>query len=57
MIANARILSIHTDPYFGTLEPGETAYAEGLLLFTETALGPVIRDLTSRNQRKETYQR
>jgi hypothetical protein len=57
MIANARIPCIHADPYFGTLKPGETAYAEGLLLFTETDLGAVIRDLTSRNQKKGVYQK
>ncbi len=55
MIANARIPCIHADPYFGTLKPGETAYAEGLLLFTETDLEPVIRDLTARNQRREVF--
>ena len=52
MIANARIPCIHADPYFGTLTPGQTAYAEGLLLFTESNLEPVIQNLTTRNQRR-----
>jgi len=57
MIANARIPCIHADPYFGTLKPGETAYAEGLLLFTEADIEPVIRDLTGKNQRREAFLR
>ncbi len=55
MIANARIPCIHADPYFGTLMPGQTAYAEGLLLFTESDLEPVIQNLTIRNQRREAF--
>lgn len=42
MIANANIPCIHADPYFGTLRPGEQAYAEGMVLFTEGDIEPVI---------------
>jgi hypothetical protein len=56
MIANARIPCIHADPYFGTLKPGETAFAEGLLLFTEADIGPIVRNLAARNQRREAFQ-
>jgi hypothetical protein len=57
MIANARIPCIHADPYFGTLKPGETAFAEGLLLFTEADIEPIVRSLSARDQRREAYQR
>jgi len=42
MIANAYIPCIHADPYFGTLNPGEQATAEGLILFTEGEVQPII---------------
>jgi hypothetical protein len=45
MIANAFIPCIHADPYFGTLRPGEEASAEGLILFTEGELEPIVRYL------------
>jgi hypothetical protein len=42
MIANAFIPCMHADPYFGTLKPGEQAYAEGIILFTEGDIDPVV---------------
>ena len=42
MIANANIPCIHADPYFGTLLPGDTAYAEGYILFTEGDVQPLV---------------
>lgn len=45
MIANAFIPCIHADPYFGTLKPGEEATAEGLILFTEGELEPIVNYL------------
>ncbi len=48
MITNASIPCIHADPYFGTLEPGQSAYAEGLALFTEGDLKPIIKELKAR---------
>ncbi|NND05389.1 MAG: hypothetical protein HKN87_03325 [Saprospiraceae bacterium] len=45
MIANAFIPCIHADPYFGTLGPGEEAEAEGLILFTEGEVEPIIQFL------------
>jgi hypothetical protein len=51
MIANANIPCIHADPYFGTLKPGDEAYAEGMILFTEGDLAPVIKYLTGRDRK------
>jgi len=45
MIANSFIPCIHADPYFGTLKPGEEAYAEGLIIFTEGEPEPIIKYL------------
>jgi hypothetical protein len=45
MIANSFIPCIHADPYFGTLKPGEDAYAEGLILFTEGNIQPIVKYL------------
>jgi hypothetical protein len=42
MIANANIPCIHADPYFGTLRPGQQAYAEGMIIFTEADTKAVI---------------
>ena len=42
MIANSFIPCIHADPYFGTLKPGEEAYAEGLIIFTEGDVKPIV---------------
>ena len=47
MIANSFIPCIHADPYFGTLKPGEEAYAEGMILFTEGEVEPIINYLKS----------
>jgi hypothetical protein len=51
MIANARIPCMHADPYFGTLKPGQDAYAEGLILFTETDPAPIIKFLTEKDRK------
>jgi hypothetical protein len=51
MIANANIPCMHADPYFGTLYPGQQAYAEGIILFTEGDLEPVINYLKSKERR------
>jgi len=50
MISNAAIPCIHADPYFGTLKPGETASAEGLLVFAEGELGPLMSWLKARDR-------
>lgn len=49
MIANSFIPCIHADPYFGTLKPGEEAYAEGLIIFTEGKLKPVVKYLKEKS--------
>jgi hypothetical protein len=49
MIANSFIPCIHADPYFGTLKPGEEAYAEGLILFTKGDIEPVVQYLKERS--------
>jgi hypothetical protein len=51
MIANANIPCMHADPYFGTLKPGEEAYAEGYIIFTDQDVEPVIQNLKSRDKR------
>jgi hypothetical protein len=38
VLSNANIPCLHADPYYGTIEPGQSAEAKGVLLFTE---GPV----------------
>jgi hypothetical protein len=42
---------MHADPYFGTLRPGEEAYAEGMIIFTEGDPYPVIRVLAGRDRK------
>ena len=51
MIANANIPCMHADPYFGTLRPGEQAYAEGMILFTDGDTEPVIRYLMGKDRK------
>ena len=50
MIANSFIPCIHADPYFGTLRPGEEAYAEGLILFTERDIDPIVTYLKEKSR-------
>jgi len=35
ILSNANIPCLHADPFYGTLEPGQSAEARGVLLFTE----------------------
>ncbi len=57
MITNASIPCIHADPYFGTLQPGQSAYAEGLALFTEADdLTPIVKDLMARDRKHPDWQ-
>ena len=51
MIANSFIPCIHADPYFGTLNPGEEAYAEGLILFTEGDIKPIVKYLKKKDRK------
>jgi hypothetical protein len=50
MIANANIPCMHADPYFGTLKPGEEAFAEGVILFTNGDPEPIINYLTEKDR-------
>jgi len=50
MIANANIPCIHADPYFGNLAPGKSAYAEGMVLFSEGDPEPIIQALKARDR-------
>jgi hypothetical protein len=45
MIANSFIPCIHADPYFGTLHPGQQVYAEGMVIFAEGDIKPLIEYL------------
>jgi hypothetical protein len=38
ILSNANIPCLHADPYYGTIEPGQSAEAKGVLLFTEGPL-------------------
>jgi len=49
MIANSFIPCIHADPYFGTLKPGEEGFAEGLIMFTEGDVNPIIKYLKGKS--------
>lgn len=51
MIANAFIPCIHADPYFGTLQPGQKSYAEGMIIFAEGDIAPIIKYLKSRDRK------
>lgn len=51
LIANSFIPCIHADPYFGTLKPGEEAYAEGLILFTEGDIVPIVTFLKKKERK------
>ena len=50
MIANSFIPCIHADPYFGTLKPGEEGFAEGLILFTEGDIQPIVKYLKEKSK-------
>jgi hypothetical protein len=51
MIANSFIPCIHADPYFGTLKPDEEVYAEGLILFTEENIEPIVKYLKKKERK------
>ena len=51
MIANSFIPCIHADPYFGSLKPGDEAYAEGLILFTEGNIEPIVKYLKEKERK------
>ena len=55
MIANSFIPCIHADPYFGTLKPGEEGFAEGLILFTEGNIKPIVKYLKKKSQGIEWF--
>ena len=58
MITNANIPCIHADPYFGELEPGESAYAEGLALFAEADdLTAIIKELMARDRKHPDWEK
>lgn len=42
---------MHADPYFGTLKPGEEAFAEGLILFTDGDPQPIIKYLIEKDRK------
>ena len=50
MIANSFIPCIHADPYFGTLKPGEESFAEGLILFSEGDIQPIVNYLKEKTK-------
>ncbi|MDH7569706.1 MAG: hypothetical protein QHJ73_08985 [Armatimonadota bacterium] len=44
ILSNASIPCVHADPYYGTIAPGESAVARGILLFTAAPLEAVMAD-------------
>ena len=44
MLSNSFIPCFHADPYFGDLEPGQSAEASGVIVFTEGDLEPVVKE-------------
>ena len=55
MIANSFIPCIHADPYFGTLKPGEDSFAEGLILFSEGDIQPIVKYLKEKSEVEEWF--
>jgi hypothetical protein len=55
MIANSFIPCIHADPYFGTLKPGEESFAEGLILFSEGDIQPIVNYLKEKSKAGEWF--
>jgi hypothetical protein len=41
-LSNADIPCLHADPYYGTIEPGKSAEAKGVVLFAEDALEAAV---------------
>jgi len=44
MLSNSFIPCLHADPYFGDLEPGQSAEASGVIMFTEGDLEPAVKE-------------
>ena len=42
LLSNAEIPCLHADPFFGTIGPGRSAEARGVLILTEGPLDPAI---------------
>ena len=45
ILSNANIPCLHADPYYGTIEPGASAEAKGVIRFTEGSLEEAVEDL------------
>jgi hypothetical protein len=48
MLSNSFIPCLHADPYVGDLEPGESAEASGVVIFTEGDLDAVVKEVVGR---------
>jgi hypothetical protein len=51
-LSNAEIPCIHADPYYGTIQPGKSAQARGVLILTEKPLEPEMLRLLKRGEGK-----
>lgn len=49
-LSNAGIPCLHADPYFGTIQPGRSAEARGLLIMTEGPLEPAMLRMLERGE-------
>lgn len=45
LLSNANIPCLHADPFYGTIAPGESKVATGLILFTEQSVETVMMEL------------
>ena len=52
ILSNTVIPCAHADPYLGTLAPGESAEATGVVVFAETSLDQVVASLKQDENRK-----
>jgi hypothetical protein len=55
-LSNAEIPCVHADPYYGTIEPGESAQARGVLMLTGRPLEPAMRKLLKNGWGRATGQ-
>jgi hypothetical protein len=51
-LSNAEIPCIHADPYYGTIEPGKSAEARGVLILTTQPLEPEMLRLLKQGEGK-----
>jgi hypothetical protein len=56
-LSNANIPCVHADPFYGTLDPGASAEAEGVFLFTEEPRDEAVRKLRAEGRGRPPAQK